>query len=377
MSLLADLLAKIKQPQSTREVPPNLQNIVYGSAGQSGKKKKIILLSLVFVASITAGLFLVNYVKPLLDSDSAISIPDTEPPAIVEEQQIEIENDKTAEPAITAEHKGIESPEKTASKPEDVISAPSPSKEVSAKIEPSDKATVQPSPPAPVKKKTQKKIIPKKVRSKSPNKKIIAAKRDALLYRARKHEMNNNYADALNSYKKALDLDRKNIAILNNIAYMYLQLNLFEDAAAFSSKALEINRDHVPSLINLAIAQARSGNYTDAYSNLDRANKLEPASKSVILNLAILNERQGNDSVALEYYSRLSNLGNSEGLLGKARIYDKTGKTGEAIILYRQILSSSMPDDSVKTEIRQRIRILLAKTRETANRQEKSQSTDY
>jgi Tfp pilus assembly protein PilF len=375
MSLLADLLAKIKQPQSTREVPPNLQNIVYGSAGQSGKKKKIILLSLVFVASITAGLFLVNYVKPLLDSDSTISIPVSEPPAIVEEQQIEIENEKTAEPVITAEHKEIEVPIKAASKSADVISDPSPSKDVSAKVDPPDKATVQPL--APVKKKTQKEIIPKKVRSKSRNKKIKAAKRDALLYTARKHELNNNYADALNNYKKALDLDRKNIAIINNIAYMYLQLNLFEDAAAFSNKALEINRDHVPSLINLAIAQARSENYTDAYSHLDRAIKLEPASKSVILNFAILNERQGNDSVALEYYSRLSNLGNIEGLLGKARIYDKTGKTGEALVLYRQILSSSIPDDSVKTEIRQRIRILLAKTRETANRQEKSQSTDY
>ena len=370
MSLLADILAKIKQPQSTREVPPNLQNIVYGAAGQSGKKKKIILLSLVFVASITAGLFLVNYVKPLLDSGSTISTPVSEPPAIVEEQQIEIENDKTAESVITAEHKDIEAPKKAASKPADVISDPSPSKEVSAKVESPDKATVQPL--APVKKKTQK-----KVKSKSPNKKIKAAKRDALLYSSRKHEMNNNYAEALNNYKKALDLDRKNISIINNIAYMYLQLNLFEDAAAFSNKALEINRDHIPSLVNLAIAQARSGNYTDAYSYLDRAIKLEPASKSVILNLAILNERQGNDSVALEYYSRLSNLANTEGLLGKARIYDKTGKTGEAIMLYRQILSSTLPDDSVKKEIRQRIRILLAKTRETDNVQEKSQSTDY
>ncbi len=377
MSLLADLLAKIKQPQSTREVPPNLQNIVYGAAGQSGKKKKIILLSLVFVVSITAGLFLVNYVKPLLDSDSTISIPVTEPPATVEEQQIEMKNDKTAKPVITAEHKDRKAPKEADSKSADVISASSPSKEISAKIEPSNKATVKSSAPVPVKEKIQKEIIPKKVRSKSPDKKINTAKRDAFLYSARKHEMNNNYAAALNSYKKALHLDRKNIAIINNIAYIYLQLNLFEDATTFSSNALELNRDHVPSLINLAIAQARSGNYTDAYSYLDRAVKLEPDSKSVILNLAILNERQGNDSVALGYYSRLSNLGNTEGLLGKARIYDKTGKTGEAIMLYRQILSSTMPDDSVKTEIRQRIRILLAKTRETANRQEKSQSTDY
>lgn len=377
MSLLADLLAKIKQPQSTREVPPNLQNIVYGAAGQSGKKKKIILLSLVFVGAITAGLFLVNYVKPLLDSDSTISIPVTEPPATVEEQQIEMKNDKTAKPVITAEHKDRKAPKEADSKSADVISAPSPSKELSAKIEPSNKTIVKSSAPVPVKEKTQKEIIPKKVRSKSPNKKINTAKRDAFLYRARKHEMNNNYAGALNSYKKALNLDRKNIAIMNNIAYIYLQLNLFEDATTFSSNALELNRDHVPSLINLAIAQARFGNYTDAYSYLDRAVKLEPDSKAVILNLAILNERQGNDSVALGYYSRLSNLGNTEGLLGKARIYDKTGKTGEAIMLYRQILSSTLPDDSVKKEIRQRIRILLAKTRETATRQEKSQSTDY
>jgi len=46
-------------------------------------------------------------------------------------------------------------------------------------------------------------------------------------------------------------------------------------------------------------------------------------------------------------------------------------------MLYRQALSSTMPNDSVKTEIRQRIRILLVKTRGTDNGQEKSRSTDY
>ncbi len=378
MSLLADLLAKIKQPQSTREVPPNLKNIVYGSAGQSSRKMKIILLSLMFVASITAGLLLINYVKPLLDSESAISIPVTELPATVKEQQQDREDDKTAEHAITAKNKDIEAlksktdPVQASAAPKEADSKPV---KVPGKIEPSKETAAQSSVPA--KEETQKKIIPEKVRSTVPGKKINAARRDALLYNARRHEMNNNYAGALSSYKKALNLDRNNIAIINNIAYMYLQLDLIEDATTFSGNALKMNMDHVPSLINFAIAQARSGNYTDAYSYLDRAIKLEPDNNSVILNLAILNERQGNDSIAFEYYSQLSNLGNTEGLLGKARIYDKTGKIKEALMLYRQALSSTMPNDSVKTEIRQRIRILLVKTRGTDNGQEKSRSTDY
>jgi len=291
---------------------------------------KIILLSLMFVASITAGLLLINYVKPLLDSESAISIPVTELPATVKEQQQDREDDKTAEHAITAKNKDIEAlksktdPVQASAAPKEADSKPV---KVPGKIEPSKETAAQSSVPA--KEETQKKIIPEKVRSTVPGKKINAARRDALLYNARRHEMNNNYAGALSSYKKALNLDRNNIAIINNIAYMYLQLDLIEDATTFSGNALKMNMDHVPSLINFAIAQARSGNYTDAYSYLDRAIKLEPDNNSVILNLAILNERQGNNSIAFEYYSQLSNLGNTEGLLGKARIYDKTGKIKE------------------------------------------------
>ena len=41
MSLLADLLSKIKQPQTKRDVPPNLINIVQGSARKSADRRRI------------------------------------------------------------------------------------------------------------------------------------------------------------------------------------------------------------------------------------------------------------------------------------------------------------------------------------------------
>lgn len=378
MSLLADLLAKIKQPQSTREVPPNLQNIVYGASGRSGNRKKIMLLVFVFVASITAGLFLVSYVKPLLDSGGTLSTALRKHPAPPVRQESAVADGETAGTLAPAGDR--DGPDQNM-QPDTVKASAVPGEtkgipeDIPVTSEPTHKISKESSPPA--KENIVKTVTPDKVRSRSKPKQIDTAKRDAYLYNARKHEMNNNYAAALSSYKMALNLDRNNIAIINNIAYIFLQLDLPEDAAASARDALQLNRDHLPSLVNLAIAQARSGNYADAHSSLDRAIRLEPGNSSVILNLAILNERQGNDSAALHYYTRLHNLGAYEGLLGKARIYEKTGRNEDALLLYRQIIASRSPSDAVKKEIGQRIRILLAKTGKTDTRQEQTRSPGY
>jgi hypothetical protein len=75
MSLLADLLAKIKQPASKREVPPNLRNIVQASAKQSGNRRKIILLAFIFAVAVISGLLVTYFGRSLMDTESSITMP--------------------------------------------------------------------------------------------------------------------------------------------------------------------------------------------------------------------------------------------------------------------------------------------------------------
>ncbi len=75
MSLLADLLAKIKQPESKREVPPNLQTIVQESAKRSGNRRKIILLACIFAVAVISGLSVAYFGRSLMNTESSITMP--------------------------------------------------------------------------------------------------------------------------------------------------------------------------------------------------------------------------------------------------------------------------------------------------------------
>ncbi|MBI4838796.1 MAG: hypothetical protein HY806_06570, partial [Nitrospirae bacterium] len=63
MSLLADLLSKVKQQQTKREITPNLKNII---ATESAHKKKIILYSALLGAVVISGILTVYLLQSLI-----------------------------------------------------------------------------------------------------------------------------------------------------------------------------------------------------------------------------------------------------------------------------------------------------------------------
>jgi len=71
--------------------------------------------------------------------------------------------------------------------------------------------------------------------------------------------MKNDYQGALAGYKKALEIDKNNYVVMNNIAFIYLALGIIEESVNYSQQALGVNKDYVPALINLGIASAKSG----------------------------------------------------------------------------------------------------------------------
>lgn len=182
---------------------------------------------------------------------------------------------------------------------------------------------------------------------------------DAYLYSARTYEIHNDYSNALANYKKALDIDKNNITILNNIAYIYLQLGIMEDSVKYAQMALNLNGDYVPALINMGIAQAGSGNDREAEDSLKRAVALDPDNQAAFFNLALLHEQRENYNEAFHYYLQLAKLGNAGGALGQARIYEKQNKTEEALQQYKNVYALDSADADTKIRARQRIQALL------------------
>ena len=362
MSLLADLLAKIKQPPSQREVPPNLRNIVQSSAKQSGNRRKIILLGCIFAAAVVSGLLLTYFGRSLMEPEHTVTIPagNVAAQADIETLQKSEAHDAAGKPQGAG--LAVETPVQSDAEMTDAgnpvtdepVTAPEPVAEKTA--------------PEPVRKKKVPKSHPSdqaasagKAGELPSGRQETAAKRDAFLYAARKYEMNNDYLNALSNYKSALKSDTNNVTVMNNIAFMYLKLNLPDEAVAYAQMALDRDRDYVPALINMAIASAQSGKFVDAEHYLNQAGGLDPDNETIILNLAVLYERKENFPKALDLYSRLVKLGKSEGRMGEARIYEKQGNMQKAIELYKGISISDSVENAVKIKARERLIILLNK----------------
>ena len=61
----------------------------------------------------------------------------------------------------------------------------------------------------------------------------------------------NDKVSALENYKKAYEMDKNNIVLLNEIAYLYVDLGNYEEAEIYYKKALEIKPNDENSLKNL------------------------------------------------------------------------------------------------------------------------------
>jgi Flp pilus assembly protein TadD len=355
MSLLAELLSRVKHPtQSKREIPPNLRDIVSLSARRSAYVRKIVLISLLFVVAIAAGISTVYVLKPFSPEVSkkaqtqhaSLEVEKPSPPKQVDEIQ-----DVTVEPAppfSTAMKRGfsswsirqrIASARKTASVPAPLAGKPEKQNEKQVKNDKSAKKDV------------------KEAREKTE----IAEKIDAYLYSAKSHELRGDYTGALSDYRKILKLDRNNYTVMNNMAYIFLKLGMLQESIHYSKRAVALQHDYVPGLVNLAIAYATAGNREMSETYLLKALTVEPANKNILSNLAILYERDMDLQKASLYFSRLAKLGDVNGILGLARIYEKQDRKEDARRIYRELLAGKTLEENTRELVRERLDILSQK----------------
>ncbi len=353
MSLLADLLSKIKHSQSKSEIPPNLKHIVSSSAQQSARRRKIILISIFFIAAVVAGIFAIYFMN------SITGIRTGGQGSEVRKQITETKNQKS-EIKSQKELSGTVKPE-NANEQAKTNEAISKEALVETFISQQDTKYSKNNPPSPPFSKggmggfsSEKKEIEIEKMIKDKN----TAQIDAYLYSARNHEIKKDYSKALFDYRKVLELDKNNFTVMNNIAYILLQIGLINESIEYSQMAVNIKKDYVPALINLAVANARTGNTSAAETYLNSALMIEPDNQSVLLNCAVLYEKKGDYPSASEYFLKLNRLGNVTGSLGLARIYEKQDKKEEALKIYKNTYSLNSIDNETRQIVRQRIILL-------------------
>jgi Flp pilus assembly protein TadD len=160
---------------------------------------------------------------------------------------------------------------------------------------------------------------------------------------------NSEFAKAIETLRQAIERDPD-----DSLAH-YLRATAFtandqeKDALAEYRKAVELTPTNPKFLNHLAVSLALNGDQAGAAHNLQKAIALDPGSVEYRFNLAYVLETQGQFEAAvapLEIAVRLSRNKDWHCLAELAKVYDKTGRSTDAIQFARQALDLAVQQNN-------------------------------
>ncbi len=349
MSLLADLLSKIKtgashggnEPPSHLDVPPTLSKSHKITAKVTKFNNRYVVITLGSLAFIALGALVTAKLGLLSTSAKKKPAPSTQvglspPSTATSTEQSKIARISLGEPPAPVQEKKKVALHKAKS-------TPSPPRQPAASTAVSGAKQIErPRQQAPTQPR-MKAVAPLK---------IDTAARDSLLYAARSAEQASDWKSALDSYRKAQEIDQGNYKIMSNVAAALNNLGMFDEGVQEAERALVKKPDYVPALINAAIGYSSRGNTQMALRHFTHASAIDPGNRSLIINLGILHERSGNLDDAQATYRQLAFSGDPLALQGMGRIYELKGNRSDAARTYRQILAMPNASPALKKEVK-------------------------
>ncbi len=334
MSLLSDILSKVKHPELSKEVPPGLKSTVFALKKKESNKKRLAILAIFAIVAVSAGFATVYLMEVYLKRSPRQTVAQRSQTVGPQTQQAQppqaVHDEKPDEKPLAGEQKRA---------PETAMAQSLKKGQAEKDMQEKTKSVVEPQKNrrfAETKKTEEKdtskrEVIPKGVKEGKtiPDTEDVArtekpgpdtSEKDLYLYMARNYEAKRDYPNAIASYKKVLSIEPRNYRVMNNIASILIKLNLYDEAKTYLSMALDVRNDYVPGLINLGIVFAKAGEAKHAEDSLLKALTLEPDNRDALLNIAILYEREGSYEKARQHYLRLKQLGDPRGEMGLERI---------------------------------------------------------
>lgn len=116
--------------------------------------------------------------------------------------------------------------------------------------------------------------------------------------------LKNNFTEAENEYKKALELDAENTTTLNNLGLLYHKKKDFEKAEQSFKKAISL-KEKDTYWLNLANTQVFLKKMTEAESSYKEAIQLNEQNKSARISLARFYEAQNRIDKSAKIWKRL------------------------------------------------------------------------
>jgi tetratricopeptide (TPR) repeat protein len=345
MGYLTNLLSKIKQTEPEKKTPPGLRDTITSLKKKDAGKRRIVFLSIFLVASLSLGLataYFMDYLnrdpgrhtetsvpEPMLSSEESL---DSSKP--ISDQQrtplsVPVRLDNTG---LSSESPGNRTSSDKGPKKEITIVKQLQVKEIAPETGPEPDNTQN----VLYGEETDLGQVKNDVRKTDPgeehsedvvhdeeNNKEIEEQITHFFYLARNYEQSGDLSRAVEHYKKVLQIDPQNYRTMNNIAALFIKMNLWEESLDYLQDSFKLKNNYVPTLINLGIVYAKKERTSEAESSLLKAISLEEENRAALFNIAVLYENQGAYDRAREYYQRLKILGKSEGMEGLRRLENK------------------------------------------------------
>ncbi len=171
-------------------------------------------------------------------------------------------------------------------------------------------------------------------------------------------------SQAIDEYKKALELDPNNSMIYSEMAESYLKNNRFRDAVETAEKAIRASPDNIEAhkllssiyvqLIGRANAQQppSADTINSAIHEFEEILRIDPSEQQAFLMLGRLYQIKGDRSKATEIYQQLLGVepGSEEGVVALAKLQLDAGNKEEAAGMLEEFIKQR-PDSDAALEL--------------------------
>ena len=148
---------------------------------------------------------------------------------------------------------------------------------------------------------------------------------------------NNNFDDAINSFKKSIEMNPKHSMAFYELGIIHEQKKDFDEAIKNYTESLRI-KENAEAFQNLGVCYLKNGMLKEAYRNLTKAMMLNPNKYTIYNNLGAVLERNNNYDTAIQMLEIGIKLNpkNVIGYYNLGLVYDKKGEFGKALENYEK-----------------------------------------
>jgi Flp pilus assembly protein TadD len=168
-----------------------------------------------------------------------------------------------------------------------------------------------------------------------------------------------DFAGALESLQKAVELNPHNPTALNNLGQVLVRLGRAKDALAYFERAAALSPSDWTPRFNLAHAYGEMGDWTHAIPEYEHAVQLFPDDYVTHYNLALAFHKAGREEPAVAEYRRAIALAPSEPSfrLSLAISYERLQRPTDAAAAYEEYLDLA-PNAADASKVKARIETL-------------------